>query len=815
MARNRHKILVVDDDWLTRHQTESMLTDLGYQVVGQAETGAEAVDMARDLKLDLILMDVMMPGDLNGIEAARKIKAESNTPVVFISGYGDPEIIDEAKKIEPFGYIMKPFDRAELQAFVEIALFKSKMERRLEEKNRQLRQMNMSLINEVIRRNRAEEAVRQSHKALSNSQRIARLGSWELDLNTRIITLSEEHQLMLGREATATELPFDEFILDYVTKSDISIIKKCLDTALENIENPDYHDSFECRLKAGDAGGHKILAFETRFMKKGVVTGVAQDITERKKAAEALRQSEEKYRTILDSIGDGYFETDIAGNITFFNESFSQILGHSHDELKGSNYKDMMDRETAKNIHRLFYKVYKTGKPVKGIQSTVFRKDDREIDAEVSASLMKDATEKRTGFRGIVRDVSEKSRVERAKEKLEEQLHRAQKMAALGTLVAGVAHEINNPNNFIAINAPILGQAWQSILPVLEDHYAHHGDFSVAGLPFTMMRERAPQLFDGILDGSGRIKRIVSDLKSFARPESQVSYEPVDINSAVKSALTLISNLIKKSTNRFSVEYGHNIPNIKGDYHRLEQVVINLVQNACQALSDKNQEIRVATAYRKRDETILIKVQDQGMGIASESLPRIMDPFFTTKRDAGGTGLGLSVSFSIIEKHRGDMTVHSDPGRGTTFTVALPAKGKRDRLKVLVADDDDMVRRTIVDMLEEEGAYSIMEASNGMDACIKLGSFRPDLLILDIQMPDMSGVEVAKKVKSDPEFSHTKVVVVTGFWEGEDARKISEMGFTSFCAKPFRIKDFMAVIQHVLNGGSEAPEANRFAPGVR
>ena len=136
-----------------------------------------------------------------------------------------------------------------------------------------------------------------------------------------------------------------------------------------------------------------------------------------------------------------------------------------------------------------------------------------------------------------------------------------------------------------------------------------------------------PQLLEGISDGSLRIQKIVSDLKRFARPGSPVSFEPVDVNSAVKSSLTLVSNLLKKSTNDFKVEYGHHIPRIKGNLQQLEQVIINLVQNACQALPDKNKEIRVSTTYLKKKETVLIKVQDQGAGIPAESLPGIMDPF--------------------------------------------------------------------------------------------------------------------------------------------------------------------------------------------
>jgi PAS domain S-box-containing protein len=917
------RILIVDDDWIIRLIIAGMLTDLGYEVAGQAETGVEAIAMARDLEPDLILMDVVMPGEMNGIDAAMKIKMKSNIPIIFISGYGDPELIEKAKMIEPFGYVMKPFDETEVKAFVEIALYKSKMERKLGQANKQLNALNMSLQEEIINRKCAEEALQASHEALSDSQRFAKLGSWELDLNTRIITLTKEHQFMAGKEPVKTAMPLAEYAVDYVVEKDIPIIEDRLEFAIQNIGNTHYHDSFEYRLKTDDVGGYKNFAVVSRSKSKGIINGVTQDITERKQAEEAmqrseekyrrlvenlndviysvnadgmityvsppverilgfvpaeligkpftqlihsedrdashrafedilqgryypseyrlrtksgqyrwvrvsslpvhdngqitglqgvvtditekkrteeaLRSSDEKYRTILESIGDGYFEVDIAGNLMFLNDSFCRIAGYSEDELMGTNYKKDTDKKAAKRIFQIFNSVYVTGKPVKGFQYSFKRKDGRKVHIEVSVSLIKDSEGRGIGFRGITRDVTEKEAAEEERLMLENQLHQAQKMAALGTLVAGVAHEINNPNNFITINAPMINKAWLSIIPVLEAYYDLNGDFSVGGLPYTTMRERMPQLLAGISEGAGRIKKIVSDLKSFARPDSSLSFEPVDINSVVKSSLTLLSNLMKKSTNNFKIEYGRNIPKINGNHQQLEQVVINLLQNACLALPDKNKAICVSTIYREKSETILIKVRDQGVGIPSEFLPRIMDPFFTTKRSSGGTGLGLSVSFSIIEKHSGKLTVTSKEGKGTTFLVALPVKEKKDLVKVLVVDDDDMVRETIVDILEKDSAFSIAESSNGMDACIKFGSFQPDLLILDIRMPGMNGVEVCKIIKANPDFSNIKVIIITGFPGGKDAEKIAGMGFGNFCPKPVKVKDFKTMVKKVLN----------------
>ncbi len=167
--------------------------------------------------------------------------------------------------------------------------------------------MNLSLQREVENRKRAEEALQQSHEALSYSQRMAKLGSWELDLNTRIITLSEEHQFMAGKEPVKTALPLAEYAADYIVDEDIAIIEERLAAAIQHIEDAHYHDRFEYRLKTDDVRGYKNLAVEGRFKSKGIIAGITQDITERKQSEEALQKSEEKYRLLIENATDAIF----------------------------------------------------------------------------------------------------------------------------------------------------------------------------------------------------------------------------------------------------------------------------------------------------------------------------------------------------------------------------------------------------------------------------------------------------------------------------------------------------------------------------
>ncbi|MGD8724902.1 MAG: PAS domain S-box protein, partial [Desulfobacterales bacterium] len=244
------------------------------------------------------------------------------------------------------------------------------------------------------------------------------------------------------------------------------------------------------------------------------------EIVERVQAEEALREGEEKYRTILQSIEEGYYEVDLAGNLTFFNESLRRHLGYSRKELMGMNNRQFTSKETVKHVYETFNAVFKTGKPATAFDLEMVAKHGVKKNVELSVSLIRDSNGEPIGFRGVARDISERKKAEEQAKLHQQQLLQASKMVALGTLVSGVAHEINNPNNFIMLNSPILKDAWESAMPILERYYEENGDFLLGGMPFSQMRKNIPALFAGISDGSERIKRIVDDLKNYVRNDT-------------------------------------------------------------------------------------------------------------------------------------------------------------------------------------------------------------------------------------------------------------------------------------------------------
>jgi signal transduction histidine kinase len=254
----------------------------------------------------------------------------------------------------------------------------------------------------------------------------------------------------------------------------------------------------------------------------------------------------------------------------------------------------------------------------------------------------------------------------------QEQIFQAAKMTSLGTLVSGVAHEINNPITSIMLNAPILQRVWKSIDPVIQKHCLENGDFKVGSMNYSQIQERIPLLMEDIADGAKRVKVIVDDLKNYARQAPPEMNDSVDVNQVVTKASGLVSNLIKKSTDKFSVDCENGLPKFRGNSQRIEQVIVNLMVNACQALTKSSQPISVSTFFDTQAKTVCIRISDGGEGMPEETIERITDPFFTTKREKGGTGLGLSISDKIVQDHGGFMTFESEIGKGTSVTVSIP-----------------------------------------------------------------------------------------------------------------------------------------------
>jgi signal transduction histidine kinase len=380
----------------------------------------------------------------------------------------------------------------------------------------------------------------------------------------------------------------------------------------------------------------------------------------------------------------------------------------------------------------------------------------------------------------------------------ERQLQQAQKMEALGTLVAGVAHEINNPINLILYNLPLLQKTWTDLLPVLIDHRRREPDKKFGGFTYDFLQAHLPQLIADMEMAANRLAKIVSDLKNFSRQSNLSDKSPLSINTAIRNALRLCQSTLLKAGVNVQLMLVEQLPEIEGNLHNLEQIVLNILINAAQAIEHPEGEILIRTGFTIKDGRVWLQISDNGRGVSPAIAERIFLPFVTDKHSRGGTGLGLSVTYSLVKSHGGDIAFEDRPGGGTIFTVQFPSLLQRQAPKILVVDDDPLIRQILMESLAIPRSYLLEEASNGVEASIRLGTYRPDMLILDLFMPEMDGLEVCRNIKNEPALSGMKVIITTGFPGHPKLDELAALGFTHVLAKPFDIPVFLQMVQTLL-----------------
>jgi len=525
---------------------------------------------------------------------------------------------------------------------------------------------------------------------------------------------------------------------------------------------------------------------------------VGSDVTEHRQADIALRESQEKFQNLVETIFDWVWETDQDGVYTYVSPRIRDLLGYEPEEVIGKTPFDFMSPSEAARVRGIFGNAAARREPFAGLENVNRHKDGRDVIIETSAAPFFDSEGTFRGYRGVDRDVGERKRAEelvraseerfrqmfeqneepiflfrqgapeildanpaavdlygypreallreglalfvppddlekfssviagirsyaplsipkarhirnggegivvsvraksiRTKEgnvvycsfrdisarirmeqeaKMQQaQLIHANRMASLGAIVSGVAHEVNNPNNLIMFNAPMILSVWEDALPVLDRYRRESGDFTVAGLSYSEMRDVVPKLAAGISDASARIKTIVANLKNFARQDEIRAHRPERINDIVRSAVGILNHEIMKGTHNFRADFGEDLPQVMGLSQQLEQVVINLLHNALQALPSTGRAIRLSTLRNPGTGDVEVHVADEGVGMPREVLERITEPFFSTRLDSGGLGLGLSICQSIVKGHGGSLLFESEVGKGTLAIVRLPA----------------------------------------------------------------------------------------------------------------------------------------------
>ncbi len=363
--------------------------------------------------------------------------------------------------------------------------------------------------------------------------------------------------------------------------------------------------------------------------------------------AEELRRSQAELKTLFDAITDTVVLVDPDGHVQMSNRADITAAASCHEQLFKSP-----DRCSDCPVEKVFRekKAVSVEKKVGSDYYLLRAYPVMDADQQVKSVL--------AFYRPITKEKN-----------MELQLLQSDKLASLGQLVSGVAHEINNPNTFIRGNIQIVQEAMADIIPITDRHHQENPQLRIARLPYEIFRRNIMVLLDDMAQGASRIKTIVEGLRNFARKDDGALKNDIDVNQVIESSLRLVGNQIRRNAS-VKATLQPDLPLVHGNSQKLQQVLINMLINASQAIDKKRGHILVSSA-RVGDE-IQLQIQDNGRGMDENTRKMIFDPFFTTKRGQGGTGLGLSIAYGILQEHKGRIEVESKLHHGTTFTIFLP-----------------------------------------------------------------------------------------------------------------------------------------------
>ncbi len=518
-----------------------------------------------------------------------------------------------------------------------------------------------------------------------------------------------------------------------------------------------------------------------------------KEIEQRKQTETALSGSEEKYRTILEDIEEGYFETDLDGCFTFFNDSLCRIMGGDCSALIGTEFSVNASPDSAKRLRAFLGRIRRDREPVKMADYEITRDDGTHRILALSASMLQNDSGLPLGYRGLVHDVTEMVEAERERRRLEDRFQQAQRLKGLGTLAGGVAHDFNNLLMGIQGNVSVM-------LLDLE--------------PGSDLLENVRSIQECVESGA----KLTRQLLGFARGGKYLA-EPTDPNTLVRATSQMFGRTRKEIT--IHEDFAERIWPVVMDQKQIEQVLLNIYINAWQAMPNggdlflKIENVMLGpedlTPHDIRPgRFVKISIRDTGIGMDETTRQRIFEPFFTTKEIGTGTGLGLASVFGIIKNHSGLIDVTSAPGKGATFSISLPAsdrpvEGPKDAGSViqtgtetlLLVDDEPAILKTCKIMLERVG-YTVLSAGDGKSALRIFTEHRGrvELVILDIIMPGMNGGEVFDRLKAiDP---NVKVLLCSGYSIEGQATTILRRGGNGFLQKPFESEQLYSKIREIL-----------------
>lgn len=525
------------------------------------------------------------------------------------------------------------------------------------------------------------------------------------------------------------------------------------------------------------------------------VLGTCEDITKRRRSDELVRQSEEKYRNLIETMHEGVVIADLEENIIFGNKAAGDIFGYARNELIAMNFKNIVVEEELEKIYRETQK--RKNKKCSRYEATIRRKDGEIRQVFVSATPYLDDEEIVRGAVGVFTDISELKKAERDKQELKEKLIRAQRMESIGVLAGGVAHDLNN------ILGPLVG----------------YPELIISQLP---PESRVVKQISRIQKAAYRAAEVVQDLLTMAR-RGRYEMTPVDLNQVVDSYIqsTDFSNLKSRFPGvEIKVEIDQNIPRVYGSTSHLSKVVMNLIINAFDAMPYSGRlTIRTECKYVEKltggydniekGKYVLLVIGDTGIGIDKDDYKRLFEPFYTKKKmGRSGSGLGLAIVYGVIKDHNGYIDVRSEINRGSDFIVYLPGAeisstdeekpivDIRGSEKILVVDDVEEQRELAATILSSLG-YHVEVAEDGRKAVKYLKDNSADVVVLDMIMKDdFDGLDTYREIiKLHP---GQKAIIASGFSETDRVKEAEKLGVGRYVRKPYNMQILGKAIREVL-----------------
>ncbi|MBI4682147.1 MAG: response regulator [Nitrospirae bacterium] len=753
------KILVVEDEAIIARDLQWRLESMGYDVPFISASGEDAVMKAREMKPDLVLMDIMLLGEIDGIEAANQIRSEDDIPVMYLTSYADDELLERAKITQPFGYMIKPIGDRELFSAVELTLSKHRADKKLRENEKWLSTVLSSIGDAVITTDIKGNIVFMNPAAEA-------LTGWKIkDAGGKAI--KEVFNIVNEQTGETIKDPIEQVLRDKIvtTLADHTVL-----ITKDGIKIP--IDDSSAPIKD----------------EKDNVTGVVlvfSDVTD-------LRRSEKFIKNILESVGEGFIVIDKEYRIISANRAFCEYVKRPVEDITGKHC-----YEVSHYVNKPCYEkgeecpvrhTFETGKPHTVIH-THYDNDGKPSYVEIRSYAMKNESGETISVIELINDITERK-------KLESQLRQAQKMEAVGLLAGGVSHDFNN------ILTAIVGYGNLLKMKMREDDPLRHN-------------------VTQILASVDRGANLTHSLLAFSRKQV-MNPRPVNFNTIVESVYKLLKRLIGEDIELKTLLTSEDVT-VMADSGQIEQVLMNLATNARDAMpgggrltieterTELSGEYVIGHGFGVTGPYVQISVTDNGTGMDEATRAKLFEPFFSTKEVGKGTGLGLAMIYGIIKQHNGYVNVYSEPGEGTTFKIYLPViaakieePGQSEIISsvggtetILIAEDDDAARELTVTVLKEFG-YTVIEAKDGEEAVEKFmaNKNRIALLILDVIMPKKSGPEAYNEIKKA--MPGIKAVFISGYTTDAIHKKRLLEEDINFVSKPFSPQVILNKIREVL-----------------